>query len=64
MLAELAPVLNAAEGKTDRMSVWAQQVRERRGYGKALVAIAAKNARIAWAMLSKGQDFRQAFKEA
>lgn len=57
-------VLNAAEGKTDRMSRWALQVKERRGYGKALVAIAAKNARIAWAMLSKGQDFRQALKEA
>lgn len=57
-------VLNAAEGKTDRMSTWALQVKERRGYGKALVAIAAKNARIAWAMLSKGQDFRQALKEA
>jgi transposase len=57
-------VLNAAEGKSDRMSMWALQVRERRGYGKALVAIAAKNARIAWAMLSKGQDFKQAFKEA
>lgn len=57
-------VLNAAEGKTDRMSIWALQVKERRGYGKALVAIAAKNARIAWAMLSKGQDFRQALKEA
>lgn len=57
-------VLNAAEGKTDRMSVWALQVKERRGYGKALVAIAAKNARIAWAMLSKGQDFREALKQA
>jgi transposase len=57
-------VLNAAEGKTDRMSVWALQLKERRGYGKALVAIAAKNARIAWAMLSKGQDFREALKEA
>jgi transposase len=57
-------VLNAAEGKTDRMSTWALQVKERRGYGKALVAIAAKNARIAWAMLSKGQDFREALKQA
>lgn len=53
-------VLNAAEGQADRMSRWALEVRDRRGYGKALVAIAAKNARIAWAMLSKGQDFRQA----
>jgi transposase len=25
------------------------------GYGKALVAVAAKNARMAWAMLSEGE---------
>ena len=53
-------VLNAAEKKKDRMSLWALEVKKRRGYGKALVAIAAKNARIAWAMLSKGLDYRQA----
>ena len=53
-------VLNAAEKKKDRMSKWALEVKARRGYGKALVAIAAKNARIAWAMLSKGLDYRQA----
>jgi transposase len=32
-------------------------VHERRGYGKALVAIAAKNARMAWALLAKGEAF-------
>jgi transposase len=32
-------------------------VQERRGYGKALVAIAAKNARMAWALLAKGAAF-------
>lgn len=53
-------VLNAAEKKKDRMSQWALELKARRGYGKALVAIAAKNARIAWAMLSKGLDYRQA----
>ena len=53
-------VLNAAEKKTDRLSKWALEVKARRGYGKALVAIAAKNARMAWAMLSKGLDYRQA----
>jgi transposase len=42
------------------MSKWALELKERRGYGKALVAIAAKNARIAWAMLSKGQDYQRA----
>ena len=53
-------VLNAAEKKKDRMSQWALEVKKRRGYGKALVTIASKNARIAWAMLSKGLDYRQA----
>lgn len=51
-------VLVNAAGKTDRISRWALSVQERAGYGKALVAIAAKNARIAWAILSKGEQFR------
>jgi len=33
-------------------------VAERRGYWKAVVAVAAKNARMAWAMLSKGEAFK------
>lgn len=51
-------VLNAAAGKTDSLSRWAIQLRERRGYWKAVVAIAAKNARMAWAVLTKGESFR------
>jgi transposase len=31
---------------------------ERRGYWKAVVAIAAKNARMAWAVLAKGENFK------
>jgi transposase len=31
---------------------------ERRGYWKAVVAVAAKNARMAWAMLAKGEEFK------
>jgi transposase len=50
-------VLNAASGKTDSLSRWALQLRERRGYWKAVVAIAAKNARMAWAVLTKGESF-------
>lgn len=30
---------------------------ERRGYWKAVVAIAAKNARMAWAVLRRSEDF-------
>ena len=50
-------VLNAATNKTDSLSRWALQLRERRGYWKAVVAIAAKNARMAWAVLTKGESF-------
>ena len=50
-------VLTAANNKTDRLSRWALSVQQRRGYGKALVAIAAKNARMAWALLAKGEAF-------
>jgi transposase len=50
-------LLNAAKDKTDSISRWAVQLAERRGYWKAVVAIAAKNARMAWAVLSKGESF-------
>ena len=51
-------VLNAAKGKTDSLSRWALAVQQRRGYWKAVVAIAAKNARMAWAVLSRGESFK------
>lgn len=50
-------VLAAAKNKTDSVSRWALAVQERRGYWKAVVAIAAKNARMAWAVLRRGEDF-------
>ena len=51
-------MLNAAAAKTDALSRWAMQLRQRRGYWKAVVAIAAKNARMAWAVLTKGESFK------
>ena len=51
-------VLAAAKDKDDRLSRWAVALRQRRGYWKAVVAIAAKNARMAWAVLAKGEDFK------
>lgn len=50
-------VLSAAKNKTDSISRWAMALQERRGYWKAVVAIAAKNARMAWAVLRRGEDF-------
>lgn len=43
--------------KTDSVSRWATALAERRGYWRAIVAIAAKNARMAWAVLSRGEHF-------
>jgi transposase len=50
-------VLNAAKNKTDSTSRWAVALAERRGYWRAIVAIAAKNARMAWASLNLGERF-------
>ena len=50
-------LLNAAKLKTDGISRWAVALAERRGYWKAVVAIAAKNARMAWAVLARGERF-------
>jgi transposase len=53
-------VLHTASRHTDHMSNWVQSVESRRGYHRALVAIASKNARIAWAPLSKNEVLRPA----
>jgi transposase len=47
-------VLQRAPGQTDPLSRWALAVRTRRGYHRACVAVAAKNARALWAMLKHG----------
>jgi transposase len=53
-------VLHTAMRHNDRFSRWILALQARRGYRKTLIAIAAKNARIAWALLSKDQKFRPA----
>jgi transposase len=45
-------VLQRAARQTDPLSRWALAVRARRGYHRACVAVAAKNARVLWAILS------------
>ena len=47
-------VLQRAPRQTDPFSRWALAVRARRGYHRACVAVAAKNARVLWAMLKHG----------
>lgn len=53
-------VLQAAARHTDRLSRWALALRARRGYQRTCVAIAAKNARILWVLLARGETLRSA----
>jgi transposase len=50
--------LNASAKKTDSRSRWAQTLATRRNRNIATVALANKNARIAWAVLCKGEAYR------
>lgn len=53
-------VLQSAAAHQDRMSRWILELLPRRGYYRTLVAIANKNARIAWALLAKNEALRAA----
>jgi transposase len=44
--------------KTDRRSQWMRQLLERRGKNRTAVAVANKNARIVWALLTSHQDYQ------
>jgi len=50
-------VLQSAAQKSDRLSRWAMALRARRGYHRAIIAVAAKNARIIWALLANQREF-------
>jgi len=51
-------VLRHCQNKEDRRSEWLQQLLCRRNMNIATVALANKNARIVWAILSRGEDYQ------
>ncbi|CAM3546483.1 transposase (plasmid) [Xenorhabdus nematophila ATCC 19061] len=51
-------VMIGVENKQDPFSRWVSSLINRRGYWCAAVAIAAKNARLCWASLNYGDDFK------
>ena len=53
-------VVRTAVRKTDSRSTWVNQLRQRRGYNRATVAVANKNARVVWAVLTSGEPYRSA----
>lgn len=54
-------VVRTAPSKTDLNNQWVNQLRQRRGFNRATVAVANKNARIIWAVLQTGEPYRAAF---
>ena len=51
-------MLSTVKDKQDRLSIWTKTLIERRGYKRAAVALAAKNARIVWAMMVRGETYQ------
>jgi transposase len=49
--------LSVLSKRSDRLATWAQALVARRGYKKAIVALAAKNARTVWALLATGKAY-------
>ncbi|MFM8899907.1 MAG: IS110 family transposase [Burkholderiales bacterium] len=50
-------VVNSAHTRSDPISRWVLALKERSGWQKAVVALANKNARILWAVMTKGTTF-------
>ena len=46
-----------ADKRSDPISQWTAALRDRAGWQKAAVALANKNARILWAVMTKGEAF-------
>ena len=46
-----------AHRRQDKISTWAVALRERSGWQKTVVALANKNARILWAVMTRGDAF-------
>ena len=51
---------NESVQHTPKIRKWVHDLKERRGMNKATVALANKNARMAWAVMMKGEDFKWA----
>ena len=51
-------VIANCKNKTDSTRIWVKDLIERRGFKRATVALAAKNARLIWALLHSGKDYQ------
>ncbi|GLR71244.1 IS110 family transposase [Agaribacter marinus] len=51
-------VMATCKHKTDHTSMWIKELIERRGFKRACVALAAKNARLIWALLQSDTEYQ------
>jgi transposase len=51
-------LMHRAKKKHDKLSLWINQIVQRRGKNKAAVAIANRLARLAWILLHRNEDYR------
>jgi transposase len=51
-------MLCQCKDKTDRVSLWGNQLVARRGFNKACVAMAARLARLCWILIQKNESYR------
>jgi transposase len=51
-------VVSRADTKTDPLSLWIKRLVVQRGFNKAVIALANKMVRIAWALTTTGMDYR------
>ncbi len=51
-------VIANCKNKTDKTSLWVKDLVERRGFKRATVALAAKNARLIWALLHSNNEYQ------
>lgn len=51
-------VVSRAKGKTDKLSQWVNKLVEKRGFNKAVVALANKNMRVAWVIINRGESYQ------
>ncbi|MCO1605665.1 IS110 family transposase [Escherichia coli] len=56
-------VLFRASEKTDSLSVWVNRIREKRGFNRAVVALANKLLRIAWVIIARNEMYLPATKQ-
>lgn len=48
----------AQDTSTDKRMLWFKNLKDKKGYAKAATAFANKNARIIWALLARGEDYK------